>query len=84
MKVFCQLECMSREQIKNLIERRLPEAGLLDTALKGVQLFRVTEAVPCTPAVYKPTVVAILSGTKKAVLDGESMFMVATNTCCAP
>ncbi|WP_420337854.1 AraC family transcriptional regulator [Roseibium sp.] len=62
---------MSREQIKNLIERRLPEAGLRGTALKGVQLFRVTEAVPCTPAVYKPTVVAILSGTKEAVLDGE-------------
>ncbi|WP_170754877.1 AraC family transcriptional regulator [Ruegeria lacuscaerulensis] len=62
---------MSRAQIKNLIERRLPEAGLVDTVLKGVQLFRVTEAVPCMPAVYQPTVVAILSGTKEAVLDGE-------------
>ena len=71
MKVLCQLECMSKDQIKNLIERRLPEAGLVDTALKGVQLFRVTEAMPCVPAVYEPTVVAILSGSKEAVLDGE-------------
>lgn len=71
MKAFRQLECMSKDQIKNLIERRLPEAGLFDTALKGVQLFRVTEAIPCMPAVYEPTVVAILSGTKEAVLDGE-------------
>ncbi len=71
MKVLCQLECMSKDQIKNLIERRLPEAGLVDTALKGVQLFRVTEAMPCAPAVYKPTVVAILSGAKEAVLDGQ-------------
>ena len=71
MKVLCQLECMSEDQIKDLIERRLPEAGLVDTALKGVQLFRVTEAMPCAPAVYEPTVVAILSGTKEAVLDGE-------------
>lgn len=71
MKVLWQLECMSKEQIKNLIERRLPEAGLVDTALKGVQLFRVTEAMPCVPAVYEPTVVAILSGSKEAVLDGE-------------
>lgn len=71
MKVLCQLERMSREQIKDLIERRLPEAGLADTALKGVQLFRVTEAMPCVPAVYEPTVVAILSGTKEAVLDGS-------------
>jgi len=31
----------------------------------------VTEAMPCVPAVYEPTVVAILSGTKEAVLDGE-------------
>ena len=62
---------MSKDQIKNLIERHLPEAGLVDTALKGVQLFRVTEAMPCVPAVYEPTVVAIVSGTKEAVLDGE-------------
>lgn len=62
---------MSKEQIKELIKRRLPEAGLLDTALKGVQLFRVTESIPCMPAVYEPTVVAILSGSKEAVLDGE-------------
>ncbi|MDO6458724.1 AraC family transcriptional regulator [Celeribacter halophilus] len=62
---------MSKDQIKHLIERHLPEAGLVDTALKGVQLFRVTEAMPCVPAVYEPTVVAILSGTKEAVLDGE-------------
>ncbi len=71
MKVLCQLECMNKDQIKDLIERRLPKAGLVDTALKGVQLFRVTEAMPCVPAVYEPTVVAILSGTKEAVLDGE-------------
>ncbi|WP_298855255.1 AraC family transcriptional regulator [uncultured Ruegeria sp.] len=62
---------MSKEQIKDLIERRLPKAGLVDTAFEGVQLFRVTEAIPCVPAVYEPTVVAILNGTKEAVLDGE-------------
>ena len=62
---------MSKAQIKKLIKRRLPEAGLLDTALKGVKLFHVTEAMPCLPAIYEPTVVAILSGSKEAVLDGE-------------
>ncbi|MEQ8655397.1 MAG: AraC family transcriptional regulator [Kiloniellales bacterium] len=62
---------MSKKQIKDLIEHRLPKAGLVDSALKGVQLFRVTEAMPCVPAVYEPTVVAILSGTKEAVLDGN-------------
>lgn len=71
MKVLCQLGCMSKERIKNLIERHLPEAGVVDTALNGVQLFRVTEPMPCVPAVYEPTVVGILSGTEEAVLDGE-------------
>lgn len=62
---------MSKDQIKDLIERHLPKAGLVDTALKGVQIFRVTEAMPCVPAVYVPTVVAVLSGSKEAVLDGD-------------
>ncbi len=62
---------MSKDTIKNFIERHLPEAGLVDTALEGVQLFRVTEAMPCVPAVYVSTVVAIVSGTKEAVLDGK-------------
>lgn len=62
---------MNKEQIKQLIDRRLPEAGLVDTALRGVQLFRVCKAVPCVPAVYEPTIVAIVSGAKEAVLDGE-------------
>lgn len=62
---------MSKEQIIDLIKRRLPETGLVDTALKGVLFFWVTEAMPCVPTVYEPMVVAILSGTKEAVLDGE-------------
>ncbi len=62
---------MSKVQIKAIIERHLPAAGLLDTPLRGVQFFRVTEAMPCVPAVYAPTVVAILNGKKEAVLDGE-------------
>lgn len=62
---------MSKDQIRHIIEHRLPEAGLVDTELKGVQVFRVTEAMPCVPAVYQPTIVAIVGGTKEAVLDGR-------------
>lgn len=75
---------MSKEQIKDFIERRLPEAGLVDTALKGVQLFRVTEAMPCVPAVYRPTVVAVLNGTKEAVLDGEHHIYGSDNYLLCP
>lgn len=77
---------MTKDHIKHLIDHHLPEAGLVETALKGVQLFRVTEPVPCVPAVYEPTVVAILGGTKQAILDGEhhvydsSRYMVCPMT----
>lgn len=62
---------MSKHQIRQIIERHLPAPGLENTALPGVQLYRVTEPVPCVPAVYEPTIVAIVSGTKEAVLDGQ-------------
>ena len=63
---------MSKRQIRQLIEDRVTEDGVIDTGVKGVQLFRGTEAVRCAPAVYEPTVVAIVSGTKEAILDGTS------------
>ncbi|PPB82601.1 AraC-like DNA-binding protein [Albidovulum inexpectatum] len=62
---------MPQAQIKEIIKRHLPGPGLKDTALRGVQLFHVTEPVPCIPAVYDPTIVAIVGGTKDAVLDGQ-------------
>jgi AraC-like DNA-binding protein len=62
---------MSKDHIKRLITRQLPEAGLMETALKGVHLFRVTESIPCVPAVYEPTVVAIVNGEKEVLLDGN-------------
>ncbi|WP_460274739.1 AraC family transcriptional regulator [Celeribacter sp. ULVN23_4] len=77
---------MTKDQIKDLIDHHLPEAGLIETPLKGVQLFRVTESVPCVPAVYEPTVVAILGGAKEAILDGQhhvydsSRYMVCPMT----
>ncbi|SIO00215.1 AraC family transcriptional regulator [Vannielia litorea] len=75
---------MSKDQIKRIIERRLPAAGLVETALKGVQLFRVTEPVPCVPAVYAPTVVAILGGAKEAILDGEHHVYDASRYLLCP
>ncbi|GAA6202532.1 hypothetical protein NBRC116599_37580 [Aquicoccus sp. SU-CL01552] len=42
---------------------------MVDTGIKGIQLFRATEAVPCVPPVYAPCV--IVSGGKEAVLDGQ-------------
>lgn len=62
---------MSQELIKQLIKYRTPTAGIIETNIKGLQLFRVTDAIQCAPAIYEPTLIAIVSGTKEAILDSK-------------
>ena len=69
--------------IKQLIENSVSKDGLVETGVKGVQLFRVTEPVRCAPAVYEPAVVAIVSGTKEAILDGNRhVYGCSQYLCC--
>ena len=75
---------MSKQEIRRLIEARLRSDGLVETGIRGVQLFRVTTPVPCVPAVYEPTVVAIVSGTKQAVLDGRHFIYDSSRYLCCP
>ena len=75
---------MSKDQIRHIIETRVTEDGMVDTGVKGVQLFRVTESLRCAPAVYEPTLVAIVSGAKEAILDGKSyVYDSSQYMCCA-
>ncbi|MDO6563182.1 AraC family transcriptional regulator [Amphritea sp. 1_MG-2023] len=62
---------MSKQLIKQLIENRVSEDGMVETGVKGVKLFRITHSVRCAPAVYEPSVVVIVSGAKEAILDGK-------------
>lgn len=62
---------MSKTRIKELIQNRITEDGMFETGISGVKLFRVTNAISCAPAVYEPTVIAIVSGGKEAILDGR-------------
>ena len=61
---------MSQDRIKHILQDRVRADGLTETGIPGVKLFRATQAIPCVPAVYEPSVVAIVSGEKEAVLDG--------------
>lgn len=75
---------MSKQQIKRLIENTISEDGMVETGVKGVQLFRVTESISCAPAIYEPTVIAILNGTKEAILDGKSyVYDNSQYMCCS-
>ncbi|MBI9103202.1 MAG: AraC family transcriptional regulator [Spirochaetales bacterium] len=75
---------MSKQQIKQIIENRIGEDGLVGTGVRGVQLFRVTESLHCTPAVYEPTVIAIVNGAKEAIWDGERhVYDSSRYMCCS-
>ncbi|WP_375749165.1 AraC family transcriptional regulator N-terminal domain-containing protein [Vibrio sp. HN007] len=62
---------MSKQQIKQIIESRISDNGMFETGIKGVKIFRETRSIRCSPAIYEPTVVAIVSGAKEAILDGK-------------
>lgn len=75
---------MTKERIKNLIEDSIGNAAKLDTGIKGVELFRVTEAMRCAPAIYEPAVIAIVSGSKEAILDGKRYEYDSSRYMCCP
>ncbi len=75
---------MSKLLIKHLIEGRIHKDGLAETGVKGVKLFRATTPLPCAPAVYEPSVIAIVSGAKEAVLDGVRHVYDDSRYLCCP
>ncbi len=57
---------------------------MIETGVKGVQLFRVSDPVRCAPAIYEPTIIAIVSGSKEAILDGKSyVYDKSQYMCCS-
>lgn len=75
---------MSKDQIRRLIAARTDTDGLTKSGIDGVHLFRATQAIPCVPAVYEPCVVAIVSGAKEAVLDGQRYVYDDSQYLCCP
>ncbi len=78
------MQLMSKTQIKHLIEARTNDDGLTETGITGVRFFRATQSIPCVPAVYEPCVVAIVSGAKEAVLDGQRYIYDDSQYLCCP
>lgn len=83
-RVWMHCAGMSKDHIRRIIAQRLPQAGLIESGVRGVRLFHVSEGVPCAPAVYEPTVVAILSGEKEAVFQGRRHLYDSSHYLCCP
>lgn len=75
---------MYKEQIKHLIESAVSQDGMIQSGVKGVQLFRVSTPLACAPAVYEPSVIAIVNGAKEAILDGKHYVYDASQYMCCP
>lgn len=75
---------MSKDKLLEIIAARTERDGLTETGIAGVRLFRATQPVPCVPAVYEPSVVAILSGEKEAHLDGQRFVYDSRRYLCCP
>ncbi|KJZ09253.1 AraC family transcriptional regulator [Marinomonas sp. S3726] len=75
---------MSKELIKQLVEMNIRDDGMVETGVKGVQLFRVTSPVRCAPAIYEPTVVALVNGSKEAIVNGQRYAYDSSQFMCCP
>ncbi|MGY0626793.1 MAG: AraC family transcriptional regulator [Paraglaciecola chathamensis] len=75
---------MNKETIKRLIDNKVSKSGLVETGIPGVQLFNITEPVSCAPAVYEPSITAIVGGCKEAILDGNRHFYDTSAYICCP
>lgn len=75
---------MIQDHIKHIIQTRIHDDGVFETGLPGVKLFRATQALPCAPAVYEPSVIAIASGAKEAVLDWVRYVYDNRQYMCCP
>ncbi|MDO6694968.1 AraC family transcriptional regulator [Aliiglaciecola sp. 3_MG-2023] len=73
---------MNKELIKQFIETRISKSGMVETGIPGVQLFKITESIRCAPAVYEPSVTAIVSGCKEAIMDGDRHFYDNSKYIC--
>lgn len=75
---------MRKKQIEQLINSKVNESGMIETGIKGVQLFKITEPVRCAPAVYEPSVTAIVCGGKEAIVDGDRhRYDASRYICCS-
>lgn len=75
---------MQKEQIRCIISHEAKTEGLTQTGIKGVSLFRATKAIACVPAIYEPSIIAIVSGKKEAILDGHRHVYDESRYLCCP
>ncbi len=74
---------MNKEQIEQIISNKVKQNGMIETGIKGVQLFKLTTPIQCAPAVYEPSITAIIRGGKEAIWGGNKhVYDNSKYICC--
>src|SRR5215217_6185663 len=61
-----------QERLAALLGEIATEEGLQPTLIKGVHTFKGSRSVPRTPMVYRPHIIIVGQGRKRAYLGGET------------
>lgn len=79
----CYVGHVSQRRIIQIIESKISDEQVVESGLRGMQFFQVTDPVRCAPAVYEPSVIAIVSGSKEAIVDGKTyVYNSSQYMCC--
>src|ERR671917_90657 len=61
-----------RERLAGLLGEIAVEEGLQPTRIEGVHVFKGSKSVPRAPMVYRPHIIIVGQGRKRAYLGGET------------
>lgn len=73
---------MYPQMIKDYIDQSIDEDGMIDSGIKGVKFFKISHPILCSPAIYEPSIVAIVSGAKEAILNGKRYVYDSNKYMC--
>jgi AraC-like DNA-binding protein len=73
------LVAQMRKELARKIAVHTPQSGAQATAIAGLTLYRRTEASPCYPATYEPSLNVFVQGRKRVTL-GETTYLCDDST----
>lgn len=62
---------MNHNRMIELLNSLVPEEGILENIIEGVNLFRITSSRPRTPVSYSPAIIILVQGQKKLFIGDE-------------
>ncbi|MEW6526063.1 MAG: AraC family transcriptional regulator [Spirochaetota bacterium] len=62
---------MNHNRMVELLSSLVPEEGVIQNVIEGVDLFRITSSTPRTPVTYSPAIIILAQGQKKLFIGDD-------------